>query len=92
MSKKGDKLDEELGQETAKLGKVPTDGLAGGRTTTSERQKCVCCGVVKAKAGFLYCFSCHKKWQKVHDDYVASGYDDDVAKKRATKAYPPRYN
>lgn len=57
-----------------------------------DKQKCVCCGMLKAKRGFLYCFGCHKKWLSVHDDYVKAGFSEEIAKKRATKAYPPRYN
>jgi hypothetical protein len=88
--KKKDRLDKEMGQETAALGAVGHD-LAGGQASPTPKVVCVCCGLLKANPGFKYCFSCHRKWLKVHDDYVSSGFDDETAKKRATRAYPPRY-
>jgi len=90
-SDKIQKLDEHLGQETASLGEIGSSG-AGGSAVAVLKARCICCGKLKAKPGFKYCFHCHKCWQKVYDDYIAAGFEDDVAKKRATKAYPPRYD
>lgn len=90
-SERINQLDEKLGQETVSLGGGAVD-MAGGRTMTTEKHQCVCCGQLKAKAGFLYCFSCHKKWLAVYEDYRGAGFSDEIAKKRATKAYAPRYN
>jgi len=57
----------------------------------ADKQKCVCCGQLKAKKGFLYCYGCHKKWLWVYDCYINAGFDDERSKKAATKAYPPKY-
>lgn len=73
---------------------IVDDGISPPGTGSSDgdgKQKCVCCGKIKAKIGFSYCFSCHKKWKHVYDSYITAGFSEDIAKKRATKAYPPRH-
>lgn len=95
MKKKNDKekqLDDKLGQETEKLHDVPGGELASDKTTIPVKSKCVCCGLLKATPGFKYCFGCHKKWLAVHDDFANAGFSEEIARKRATKAYPPRYD
>lgn len=86
-----DKLDGQLGQKTEKLHDVCGGEFESDTTTMPLKSKCVCCGKLKSKPGFKYCFSCHKKWLKVYEDYINAGFNEAVSNKRATKAYPPRY-
>lgn len=58
---------------------------------TAQYHPCVCCGELKARGNYDYCFRCKRKWEHVCNSCMSHGMPLEKAKEVATRYYPRRY-